>query len=267
MSDITIIGLGVSVTDHVTPESERAIRSANEVLYVDTGVATRTWLEARCPVVTDLYGTCYAESGHRLDTYHHIAAQVVEAAMLRPPVVFAVQGHPTVFCYPPFLVKQVAELLGISVSIQPGISSMACLFAELMIDPAPHGLQMYEATDLLLRQRPLLADVPALIWQVGSLESHLFTARPSAPERFVRFRDHLLRYYAPNHPVTAIYASPHPLAASQISHFALGELTEHAAELQGGVTLYVPATHPRPVADTALHAMLSRRGHLDDITR
>jgi len=267
MTDITVIGLGVSVTDHVTPESERTLRAAREVLYVDTGIATRAWLQDRCSRVTDLYAACYAESGSRLETYHQIAARVVEAALDHAPVVMAVQGHPTVFCYPPFLVKEVAELVGLSFSIQPGISSMACLFSELMLDPAPHGLQMYEATDLLLRQRPLLPDVPALIWQVGSLESHLYTARPSAPERFLRFRDHLLRYYPPTHTVTAAYASPHPLAASQIQSFELASLAAHAADLQGGVTLYIPATHQRPIADHALLALLTRRGHLDEITR
>lgn len=267
MTDITVVGLGVRVADHVTPESERAIRNATEVLFVDTGIATRAWLEERCARVTDLYEACYTESGHRLSTYHQIAAHVVEAALDHPPVVFAVQGHPTVFCYPPFLVKQVAELVGVSFSIQPGISSMACLFSELMLDPAPHGLQMYEATDLLLRQRPLHPDVPTLIWQVGTLESHLYTARPSAAQRFVRFRDHLLRYYAPAHPVVAIYASPHPLAESQIRTFALGDLTDHAADLQGGVTLYVPASHERAIADHALLSVLSRRGHLEDLTR
>lgn len=266
MKDITIIGLGVAAPDHVTPQGDRAIRAANEVLYVDTGIATREWLEARCPRVTNLYESCYTEGGERLQTYHEIAAQVVEAAMDHAPVVFAVQGHPTVFCYPPFLVAQVAELVGLSVAVQPGISSMACLFTELMIDPAPHGLLMYEATDLLLRRRPLLPDVPTLIWQVGSLESHLYSTLGSAAARFVRFRDYLLEFYAPEHVVSAVYASPHPLAATQIRRFAIGELVDHARDLEGGVTLFVPATHQRPIADRELFALLNHPGHLGVIT-
>ncbi len=267
MTDITVIGLGVSVPDHVTPESERAIRRAKEVLYVDTGVATREWLEQRCPRVTNLYESCYSESGYRLETYHQIAAQVVEAAMDHAPVVFAVQGHPTVFCYPPFLVRQVAELIGLSFSVQPGISAMASIFAELMLDPAPSGLQMYEATDLLLRRRPLQVDVPALIWQVGTLESHLYTVRGASPERFSRFTEYLLQFYAAEHVVTAIYASPHPLAKAQIHRFPIGEMAAHAQDLEGGMTLYIPATHERPIVDRDLLALLTDSGHLGEITR
>lgn len=266
MTDITIVGLGVSCADHVTPEAERAIRRCNEVLYVDTGIATRPWLEERCSKVTNLYETCYVDGGYRLETYHQIAAEVVEAAMDHGPVVFAVQGHPTVFCYPPFLVSQVAELVGLTVSVQPGISAMSALFTELMLDPAPHGLLMYEATDMLLRRRPLLPDVPALIWQVGSLESHLYTTRGSTSDRFVRFRDYLLQFYSPEHKVKAVYASPHPLAASQIRSFAIADLTRHARDLEGGVTLYIPATHQRPVADVALLALLDDPHHLRGIT-
>ena len=143
---------------------------------------------------------------------------------------------------------------------------MACLFSELMLDPAPHGMQMYEAMDLLLRQRPLQPDVPLLVWQVGSLESHLYSVQGSRPGRFVRFRDYLLRTYPPEHVVTAGYAAPHPLVPSRIRQFALGEMLEHARDLEGGVTLYVPPRHERPILDTELFALLNDPSHLGTIT-
>ena len=65
MADITIVGLGVANVDQITREAERAIRAANEVLYVDTGVATHTYLESLCPRVTSLFETAYEESGQR----------------------------------------------------------------------------------------------------------------------------------------------------------------------------------------------------------
>jgi len=49
----------------------------------------------------------------------------------------------------------------------PGISAEDCLFADLGIDPSFMGCQTVEATDLLLRNRPLITSGHVLIWQVG----------------------------------------------------------------------------------------------------
>ena len=94
MTEIHIVGLGVSSVSQVTREAEHAIRASNEVLYLDTGVATRRFLEDRCTRVTSLHNISYRECDHRLNAYYHMAATVIEAAMARAPVAFAVHGHP-----------------------------------------------------------------------------------------------------------------------------------------------------------------------------
>ncbi len=96
MADIYIVGLGVLNVDHITRETERVIRRSNEVLYVDTGVATQAYLEGLSPRVTSLFATSYEEDGNRLNAYHHMAARVLDAAMDHPPVTFAMHGHPIV---------------------------------------------------------------------------------------------------------------------------------------------------------------------------
>ena len=93
-----------------------------------------------------------------------MAAAVVNAALDHPPVTFALYGHPLVFSYPPFLVREMAKYLELKVKLVPGISAMDCMFADLAIDPSMSGIQIYEATDVLIRKRPLQNDVPALIW-------------------------------------------------------------------------------------------------------
>ena len=124
-----------------------------------------------------------------------MAIRVVEAALDHPPVTFAIHGHPLIAVHPPFLVLEMANALGLRVEVLPGISAIDTLLADLRIDPVVHGVQMYEATDLLLRRRPLQNDVPAIIWQVGTLETGLHSQRVSRPERFARFLAHLRQYY------------------------------------------------------------------------
>ena len=267
MTDIHIVGLGVASIHQITREAEQAISASNEVLYLDTGVATRQFLEERCERVTALHESSYVEGDHRLNAYHHMAATVIDAAMSHGPVTFAVHGHPLVAVYAPFLIMDMAKVLGLSISVSPGVSAFDSIVAELGIDPSIEGLQMYEATDLLLRRRPLQPDVPALIWQIGNLESRLHTMRVSRPERFERFVNYLGQFYTDDQPVIAIYTSPHPLMPAQVLRFSLSELPQHAAELHAGFSLYVPASVQRPIHDFDLVADVDNPAHLDAITR
>ena len=266
MTDIHVIGLGIDSVQQLTREAEQAIRASNEVLYLDTGVATRRYLESRCKSVTSLFEQSYEEGGHRLNAYHRMAARVVEAALLHAPVTFAVHGHPTVAVYAPFLVADMAEVLGLEVSIQPGVSAMDAVFAELRIDPCVGGMQMYEATDLLLRRRPLQADAPALIWQIGNLETRLHTTRASRPERFDRFVAHLRNFYPADHRAIAIYTPPHPLMPATRLEFELSAMREHAARIHAGFSLYLPAVRARAIEDPELLELIDSPAHLDAIT-
>jgi hypothetical protein len=216
--------------------------------------------------VTDLLAESYAPERNRIDAYHHMAARVVEAALDHPPVTFLMQGHPFVFAYAPALIVDLAALLGLRVRLLPAISSMDALFAEMRIDPATSGLLMYEATDLLLRRRPLLPDVPTLVWQVGTLETRLHSTRASRPERLERFVAHLLTAYRPEHVVRAVHISPHPLAPTTVVSVPIGELASCAPSLHPGVTLYIPPSVVRPIADFDLLQKLDDPAHLDRIT-
>jgi Tetrapyrrole (Corrin/Porphyrin) Methylases len=267
MTDLTIAGLGLQTVTQVTREVEQAIRDSLEVLFLDTGAATRQYLETLCPRVTALFDESYREEGARVSAYEHMAIRVIEAALDHPPVTFATHGHPLVAAHPPFLVLELARALGLNVAVLPGISSLDTLFADLRLDPVVHGIQMYEATDLLLRRRPLWNDVPAIIWQIGPLETALHSERVSRPERFARFVEHLRRYYPARHEVAAIYCSPHPLMPPRILRFAIEDMGEHAAEIHTGFTLYVPPSAGRPVVDHELAAQLYSVEHLRKITR
>jgi siroheme synthase len=267
MTQIWIAGLGIQTVCQVTREAENAIRSSREVLYLDTGVATARYLESLCPRATPLYEESYAEGRPRTGAYEHMAARVVEAALDHPPVTFAIHGHPLVAVHAPFLVMAMAEALGLRVEVVPGISALDCLLADLRIDPVIHGMQMYEATDLLLRRRPLQPDVPLILWQIGPLETCLHTMRVSKPERFTRLVAYLSRFYPARHEVVAVYSSPHPLMPASILRFAIEDMGQLAEQFHAGFTLYVPPSSGRPVQDLDLVQKLYSAQHLCDMTR
>jgi Tetrapyrrole (Corrin/Porphyrin) Methylases len=267
MTDIWIAGLGLTTVGQVTREVEQALRASREVLFLDTGVATREFLRSLCPRVTSLYEESYSEAGARVNAYEHMAVRVVEAALDHPPVTFAIHGHPLVAAHPPFLVLELAKALELRVEVLPGISAIDTILADLRLDPVVHGVQMYEATDLLLRRRPLQPDVPAIIWQIGPLETALHSDRVSKPERFSRFVGHLRQFYPARHEVVAIYCSPHPLLPPTVLRFALEDMGQHAHEIHGGFTMYVPPAGSRPIQDYDLLAKLYSPEHLKSVTR
>src|SRR5882724_7856696 len=104
MTSLWIAGLGLQTGTQVTREVEAAIRASREVLYLDTGVGTRTFLQERCPRVRSLYEESYSEDRSRLNAYEHMAARVIDAALDHPPVTFAIHGHPLIAVTAPFLV-------------------------------------------------------------------------------------------------------------------------------------------------------------------
>ncbi len=267
MTDIWIAGLGMQTPGHVTRQVEQAMRVSQEVLYLDTGVATKAFLEPLCRRLTSLYEESYASGRPRENAYEHMAARVVEAALDHPPVTFAIHGHPLVATSPPFLVLELANALDLRVTVLPGISAIDAIFADLRLDPVVHGVQMYEATDLLLRRRPLQSDVPLIVWQIGPIETCLHSMGVSRPERFARFIEYVRQFYPTGHEVVAIFCSPHPIMPPTILRFALEDMGNHAHEFHAGFTLYVPPAGSRPIQDYDLLGKLNSDEHLRRITR
>jgi precorrin-3B methylase len=261
MADVRVVGLGLR-PGHRTVETEATLRECNEVFYLEGWELPE--LEALAPRVTRLFP--YAEGEGRRSVYHEIAARVVDAALAHPPVGFAMQGHPSVGCYTTALLRDLCRVLGLEIEVLPGISALAALLADLGVDPLVRGLQLYEATDLLLRRRPLLVDVPALIWQAGTVESLLYTARPNRPERFIRLRNHLRQFYPPTHPVAILYSDSGRMQSAR-DDVALDELPQHAERLHAGVTLYVPPAAERAIQDPGLLEVLADPEHLVRVTR
>jgi len=264
--DIWIVGTGMVPVDQFTIEAERAVRRSRQVLVADTGVGTLDWLRARCGDVVDVFDGLYTDDQERIQAYQAVADRVIAAAKTNGPVTFAIHGHPLVFSTPPFLVMEAARAQGLTVRVLPGISATAQILCDLAIDPGTHGIQMMEATDMLVRRRPLQPDMPALIWQIGNVETRLHSYRPSLPKRFDRLINYLCNYYPPEHEVVALYARPHPLAKNTVIRSPLVDLGTHASALHIGFTLYVPPTGERPVYDTELAGLIDDPGHLDGIT-
>lgn len=143
---------------------------------------------------------------------------------------------------------------------------MDCLYADIGFDPAENGVQMFEATGLLLREFELNPDIPAMIWQIGALESAIYTTAASKPERFTRFRKYLERFYPPDHTVSLLQTATYPISDSQQIEFEIGEFETMADQITAVQTLYIPPVRKRPVQNEKLAELTESADHIKTIT-
>jgi uncharacterized protein YabN with tetrapyrrole methylase and pyrophosphatase domain len=249
--DIGIVGTGIVGAHQLTREAEEVIRRSKRTFVIESGFGIPEYIATLCPEVTEL-GHLYETGKDRLPTYHRMAAAVVSAAVADPPVCLASYGHPCVYCYPTTLITEAAPLLGLHVEIFPGVSAFDTLLVDLGIDIAASGIQMYEATDLLLRRRPIQNDVACIVWQPTVVGDPTYRPGPYTADQFEPLREYLLQFYPADHEASLVTTKTHPLTRSVVQSLKLGDL---AAELERAplvATLYIPALTERPVEDEDL---------------
>ncbi|WP_048709744.1 SAM-dependent methyltransferase [Microvirga massiliensis] len=249
--DIAIVGLGIAGLHQLTRQVEETIRRCTQVFVADTGTGMVEYLKSLGPDVVDLSTPDEARK-HRVLSYRRMATEVVAAATAHAPVCFATYGHPTMFCYPTTLIQRAAIVLDLKVEVLPGISFLDTLLCDLGVDPGFDGLQLYEATDLLVRRRPLQPDVACIITQAPMVANPYSHPGERKLESLRLLQDYLLAFYPPSHEVVLATSAPHPLLEPLIQPIALGALAAALLPSTQLGTLFIPPTVHRPVADEAL---------------
>ncbi|MGB7146002.1 MAG: SAM-dependent methyltransferase [Mycobacterium sp.] len=257
--DVGIVGTGIVGTHQLTREAEAVIRRCNKTFVIASGYGIADYLATLSPQVTEL-GFLYEPGRNRLPTYHKMAAEVVSAAVSNPPVCLATYGHPWVYCYPTTLITQAAPLLGLRVEIFPGISAFDTLLVDLGMDIAFNGIQMYEATDVLIRRRPIQNDVACVIWQPTVAGDPTCPSAPYPAEQFMPLQQYLLGFYPADHEAALVTTKTYPLMRSVVKHLPLGELATELAGVPGVGTLYIPALTQRGIADSDLMEVMTTVG-------
>jgi uncharacterized protein YabN with tetrapyrrole methylase and pyrophosphatase domain len=266
-ADIYIVGTGMVGYSQITLETQSVLESASTIFVVHYQPTVLDYLQqfTETPVV-DL-SEAYEEDGERREAYEEMAETVMEASVeTDDPVVFALYGHPMVFVSPVRWIRERAPDRGLSVETLPGISSMDCLYADIGLDPSKNGIQMFEATDLLLREFDLNPHVPLMLWQVGSLETELYSVYESSPERFTGLKQYLQRFYPDDHTVSLLMTATYPIGESERIDFELREFESLHDQVKHAHTLYVPPKEEKGVQREDLYEQVHSEDHLETIT-
>ena len=131
---------------------------------------------------------------------------------------------------------------------------------DLGTDIALSGIQMYEATDLLLRRRPIQNDVTCVIWQPTVVGDPTYHVEPYTAEQFTPLQEYLLRFYPPDHEAAIVTTKTFPLTRSVVQRLPLANLAVELERAPKVGTLYIPPLSERPVEDAELLEVMLTAG-------
>ena len=238
---LVVVGTGITLGAHVTPETIAEIEGADRVFYLVTEPATEAWLQKLNPACESLEGM-YAENKTRIQTYHEMTHAIVQAVRDGQRVCAAFYGHPGVFVNAAHRAIAVARDEGFPARMLPGISAEACLYADLGVNPGDYGCQSFEATDFLASRRRFDPTSVLILYQVGVLgEAGVRRGMTGRPERLAVLARTLRRHYPAKHPLVLYEASPFPTFTPSIQHLTLDQLPN--TRIPAMATLYIT---PKP---------------------
>jgi hypothetical protein len=244
---LVIVGTGIKAIGQFTLESKAYLQWADAVFYCVSDPATERWIQEQHSGAIDLY-TLYDNDKDRRKTYVQMAEMMLQAMRQGLNVVGVFYGHPGVFVNPSHRAISIARQEGHAAFLLPAVSSLDCLFADVGVDPAVAGCQIVEATDLLLRQRPLLTDSHVILLQVGSVGDMGFQFSGFPNDHFDMLVSYLQDSYGSDYQIVHYIASHYSFANPVVEHVALADLLtpETRRSITGISTFYLPPRSVRP---------------------
>jgi len=245
---LTVVGTGIQLGTHLTPEARMTVEKAEVVLSVVSEPVMQGFLEQLNPSTRSLHHL-YELGESRAEAYEAMTEEILTQVREGKQVCAVFYGHPGVFVAPSHEAVRRARAEGFSARMLPGVSAEDCLFADLGVDPSRYGCQSYEATDFLVHRRRIDPTAALVLWQIGTVGS-IEAAAEARPSGLPVLVETLLEHYRPEHEVTVYEASPYPGFDAMVRTVTLGELgAEHVTALS---TLYVPPREQAPVDLTML---------------
>ncbi len=255
--DLYIIGLGVSLPEHLTKQAIDTMASCCKLFsIVQEPLLPWLPLEKRENVEVINLLDFYVDGSIRMENYNRAADMVLEAKGDGRPVGYVTYGNPMFYDSVAQLIARKAAA-GRSVRVLPGISSLDSIVCDIQVDMAP-GIQIYEASWLMAFQILPRVDTHVILVQVGSVGSYrAHYGQRLDGSTLTGLIDHLTTVYPKEHRVSLVRSTATGEHPEKISSYTLERLCDATAEELSGASLYIPAFKqptPNPEMLTELEA-------------
>ncbi len=237
---LVIVGSGIEAVGF-TSSATQAIDEADRVFYCVADPATQLWIRRRRPDAYDLY-VLYEDTKPRYHTYVQMSEAMLHYVRRGETVTAVFYGHPGIFALSTHRSLRIAQREGHEATMQPGVSALDCLCADLSVDPSYPGMATFEATEMLLRGRVPDPTLHVVLWQVGVIGEQGYRRRGFTNAKFPLLIEYLERFYPADAPAVHYIAARYPTLSPVIEHYELAELAKprNFAGINGISTLYLP---------------------------
>ena len=237
VNTLIVAGTGIKFLSHLTIETKACIEKSDCVLYLLNNPAIRNWIKKNnnnSKSLEFLYNT----SRTRNENYLSIARYVNDVLDKTTITCLIMYGHPVYLADPSMYTINIAKKNGHEVYVLPGISSIDCLFADLVIDPSTFGYQVYEATDFLIHQRKFDTSSHLIILQATMIGIKTNFQSHSQELGLEMLTKYLLKKYSEKHKIILYEAAQYPMMKPKLHEINLIDLPNHRLPLL--TTLYIP---------------------------
>ncbi|MCH8622444.1 SAM-dependent methyltransferase [Undibacterium sp. TS12] len=239
---LVCVGTGMRMGGQLTPIAQSYIENFDVVVAAIPNIFTRKWLmgvakEYIC--LNDYYADMREDGKNRRNTYRRMADTILAEMRSGKRVCAAFYGHPGIFACISHMAIADARAEGYEAHMEPGISALDCLVADLGIDPGTRGMQSMESTQFMIYQRNIDPTSLLILWQPG-IAGELALKKLETNEEYLQVLvDKLTRTYPPEHEVYLYEAATDPLEKARIDKLQLKDLPR--AFLKQITTLVIPA--------------------------
>jgi hypothetical protein len=238
---LLVVGTGIRVIGQMTTETNAWIQQAEKVLYI-------VYDPVAAEIISDLNASAeslagfYAEGKERRRSLEEMVGRVMECVRSGLRTCLVLLGHPGVFSWLGHEAVRQARRAGYTAKMLPAISAEDCLFADLGLDPATSGCQMYEAMDFLKNGRIVDPSSLLILWQIGVMGDPVYKVNGYDLSPLPLLIERLGRLHGPDHEVIVYVAPIHWGGEPEIERVAIQHLA--GARLSARSTLCVPPGQP-----------------------
>ncbi len=240
---LTIVGLGIKFIGHMTTETKGWLDYADKILYAAGDTIYIKWIQENYPEAEPF--VYYYKDRPRIDAYNKWVEQMLEPMREGKKVCAIFYGHPGVFVYASREAIRLSRERGYEAHMLPGISADACLYADLVVDPAEFGCQHYNATDFLLKKRKWDTRSSLILWQISLIGEDGYEKGKCNYHGIKVLSDYLTEYYGPDHEVIIYQAAQFSIVEPIINKLTIKKIPEEKITILS--TLYIP---PKEKAET-----------------
>lgn len=224
----TVVGTGLRVAMHLTPEALAAIRRSDRFFYLVYDRVTERWLSMLKPGAISLR-RFYKRNTQWRDCCDRMVDEMLLSVKDGFNVCAGFGGHPAVCVYPSGEAIRRAREEGFEATMLPAVSTVDCLFADLGVDPGNDGCRMFDVNEFLSRKPMMDPHTGLILFQVGAFRTR---------RALSLLRNVLAQTYPAKHSIVVYDAPLIPTWKAVIRRVPLSSLA--SCRLSFVSTLYIP---------------------------